>query len=105
MSLEQQIQLTNTSLESEKSHSKALSEELVSKTESLAAAQKQVQELETQLNVASKKAEESNEHVKILATSCNESKITIATKEKVIMFSSMCPMQSKSFLKLSCPCF
>lgn len=84
MSLEQRLQLTNTSLESEKSHCKSQGDEIQSKTQTLLAVQQELDELKEQLAVASKKTEESNNHIKILATSCNESKMIIAAKEKVL---------------------
>ena len=83
MSLEQQVQVNCTYLESEKSRSKSLSADLESKTQGLAAVQRELEALKGELIVMTKKAEENSNHVRILASSCNESKIIIAAKEKV----------------------
>lgn len=83
MSLEQELQLIADSVEAEKSHGTALREELQSKAQSLLLVQQELDGLKEELATMSRKAEESSNHVKILASSCNESKITIAAKEKV----------------------
>ena len=86
MSLEKQLQLVTAALDNEKSHGKTLTEELQTKTQRAASYQGELEELKRQLVLVSKKAEENANHVKILATSCNESKGIIATKEKVCSY-------------------
>lgn len=83
MSLEQQVQVSCTALESEKSRCRALGEDMQAKSQALLTVQREVQALREDLDAVTKKAEESSNHVMILASSCNESKMIIAAKEKV----------------------
>ena len=89
VSLEQELQAANTSLESEKSCSKVLNNDVVSKTQSLLAAQQEVETLRERLTEVEKKAEQNEHHVSILASSCNESKLKMATKERVCMYNAI----------------
>lgn len=83
MSLEQQAQVSGTALESEKSRCRALGEGVQAKSLELLTVQREVQALKEEVDTVTKKVEESGNHVMILASSCNESKMIIAAKEKV----------------------
>lgn len=84
MSLEQQVEAGGASFEAEKARCRTLSEEVTSKSQALLSAQQELGALKDELLEATEKAQESSNHVKILATSCNESKMIIAAKEKVV---------------------
>lgn len=83
MSLEQQVQVSCTSLESEKSRCRALGDDIEVKSQTLLTVQREVEVLKVELEVMTKKAQENSNHVRILASSCNESKVVITAKEKV----------------------
>ncbi len=83
MSLEQQVTASVVSVEEEKSRCRALTEELHSKSQALLQGERELAALREEMDVATRKAQESNNHVKILASSCNESKMIITAKENV----------------------
>lgn len=77
------MQLITAALESEKSHCKLLADEVQAKTESAASQQQEIETLKGETVLAAKKVEENSNHIRILATSCNESKELVIAKEKV----------------------
>ena len=83
MSLEQQIDVVKTSLESEKSCCKVLNNDILLKAQRLLEAEQEVEALKEKLVEVTKRSEENENHVSILASSCNESKLKLATKDKV----------------------
>ena len=80
LSQDQQLQASNTELESERSLCKTLKGDMEEKTQSLQVVQQELDALKEQFM---KHADESKNHVKTLSSSLNESKEKIDAKEKV----------------------
>ena len=104
MSVEQQVQATTSSLEAEQTLCKSLHDEVHSGSQRLMAAEQELETVKGELVVMTKKAEENHNHVKILASSCNESKLAVAAKEKVCIFCVQCARDKLGVgSRLQCP--